>query len=154
MLISACNGAATSPPADDAKTPVDYVGMTVEQATEKAASENVPFRVVMENGTALPATMDYRPGRINATTENGIVVGYDVEGAENEAVTVYDQNSWRALIPDSCGTFFDGCNNCRRMKGGEAGCTKMFCESYEKPVCTDDKEAGSQEEDGPMDSVQ
>lgn len=142
LLVTACSSVSNTPLADDANIPVDYVGMTVEQATQKATVDGVPFRVVMENGTALPATMDYRPGRINATVENSIVVGYDVEGAENEAVTVYDQNSWRTMIPDSCASFFDGCNNCRRMEGeAEVACTRMYCETYRKPECRDGEEA-------------
>jgi hypothetical protein len=161
LMLAACNGAATPPPSDDAKTPVDYVGMTVEQATEKAAAEGVPFRVVMENGEALPVTMDYVIGRINAEVTDGIVTKYAVEGSEDdqpaadEPSAIYDQNSWRTMIPDSCASFFDGCNNCRRMEGeAEAACTRMFCETYEKPVCTDAKEAGSPGENPAPDGVQ
>lgn len=141
LILAACNGAVSPPTADNPKTPVDYVGMTVQQATEKAATDGVPFRVVMEDGESLAVTMDYRPGRINATVQSGIVVSYDIEG--EEADVVYDQDSWLMMIPDSCVSFFDGCNTCRRTENGEVGCTKMFCETYEMPVCTDGQEEGS-----------
>lgn len=58
----------------------DYIGMTAMQAEAKASLMNVPFRVVMRDGESLPVTMDYRPGRINATVEGDIVVSYEVEG--------------------------------------------------------------------------
>lgn len=60
----------------------DYVGVSPAEAEARATANGVSFRVIMEDGQPLPATMDYRPGRINATVENGIVVGYEVEGME------------------------------------------------------------------------
>jgi hypothetical protein len=72
IVLSAC----TSTPSQSG----DYVGMTVTEAESKAATEDVLFRVVMRDGVPLPATMDYRPGRINATVEGDIVTSYDVEG--------------------------------------------------------------------------
>lgn len=62
------------------ETKVDYTGLTVEEAVAQAEENDIPFRIVMEDGEALPATLDYRIGRINATVEDGIVVSYDVEG--------------------------------------------------------------------------
>lgn len=54
------------------------------------------------------------------------------------AQTQYDQNSWQTMIPDSCQSFFDGCNNCRRSPGSAvAACTRMACEFYTKPFCRD-----------------
>ena len=48
----------------------------------------------------------------------------------------YDQNSWKEMIPDSCTSFFDGCNNCNRAEGAEvAACTRKFCAEYQKPEC-------------------
>jgi len=50
----------------------------------------------------------------------------------------YDQDSWKTMIPDSCESFFDGCNNCQRSPGSEvAACTRMACEIYTKPFCRD-----------------
>lgn len=52
---------------------------------------------------------------------------------------VYDQNSWKTMIPDSCLSFFDGCNNCRRSSSSAvAACTRKACIKYEKPVCLDE----------------
>jgi hypothetical protein len=52
--------------------------------------------------------------------------------------TQYDENSWKTMIADSCQSFFDGCNNCRRSPGSEViACTRMACEIYTKPFCRD-----------------
>jgi hypothetical protein len=52
----------------------------------------------------------------------------------------YDMNSWKSIIPDSCLSFFDGCNNCRRAEAGKiAACTRKYCETYSRPVCLDNK---------------
>ena len=52
--------------------------------------------------------------------------------------TSYDHNSWKSLIPDSCMTFNDGCNNCRRSSTSDlAACTRKACARYKKPVCLD-----------------
>src|SRR5690606_21944148 len=55
----------------------------------------------------------------------------------------YDQNSRKDHIADSCQTFNDGCNQCSRSGSGndEAACTRMFCEVYTEPYCTDDQPA-------------
>lgn len=122
----------------------DYVGLSLEEAQNLAEERGVPFRVVERDGEALMATMDYRPGRINARVENDIVIGYDREGAENEQTppeseaSPFDQNSWQEMIADDCLVFFDGCNTCRRSEpGAMPACTRMFCENYEAPVCRD-----------------
>lgn len=52
--------------------------------------------------------------------------------------TAYTAESWKTLISSDCQNFYDGCNNCFRIEGGEdAGCTMMYCDSYEQPRCTD-----------------
>lgn len=52
---------------------------------------------------------------------------------------IYDANSWKEVIDVSCQSFFDGCNQCMRMPGSdEAACTRMFCETYAEPYCTDE----------------
>ena len=63
----------------------------------------------------------------------------------------YDMDSWRTMIADDCQSFFDGCNNCKRIPDtDEAACTKMFCEEYQEPKCLDEekgmKEKCEQEE--------
>ena len=44
------------------------------------------------------------------------------------------------MIPDTCQSFFDGCNNCRRSPGSSvAACTRKYCEKYAKPICLDEQ---------------
>ena len=51
----------------------------------------------------------------------------------------YDQNSWKTMLPDTCQSFFDGCNNCRRSPGSSViACTRKYCDKYAKPVCLDE----------------
>lgn len=127
----------------------DYIGLTVEEAQELAEQQGTSFRVVEQDGQALPATMDWRPGRINASVENNIVIGFDVEGAETDNTSLveseYDMNSWKGLIDDSCQVFFDGCNTCQRMPDGGAGCTRMMCQTYESPRCLDAENVNSEQ---------
>lgn len=138
ITFTACGPVAVPP-----NTPIDqtdYIGMSVEAAKSLAATYNVPFRVVKEDGQALPITMDYRPGRVNATVENGLVIGYSVEGQESESTDEYDANSWESMIPETCISYFDGCNTCHRdLETGLAGCTKKACQQYEMPACLDDE---------------
>ncbi len=69
----------------------DYIGLTVEEAQSLAAENNTIFRVLSLDGQPLPMTLDYRPGRINASVENNIVVDYTIEGEEetNESTVDY-----------------------------------------------------------------
>ncbi len=120
-----------------------YLGLTVADAEAKAAADGVPFRVVMRDGESLPVTMDYRPGRINATVESDIVISYEVEGSEESTSSAisYDQNSWRTMIPQFCMSFYDGCNTCHRLiDSDDAACTKKACQQYEAPRCLDGEE--------------
>jgi hypothetical protein len=55
------------------------VGMSQADAEAYAAENNVSFRIGRIDGEYLPVTMDYRPGRITAEIEDGIVVEYSVE---------------------------------------------------------------------------
>jgi len=57
-----------------------YMGLTEAQAAARAESNDVPFRVVERDGESLPVTEDWRPGRINAAIEDGVVVSYTIEG--------------------------------------------------------------------------
>lgn len=72
-----------------ATTPVDYIGLTEEAAQQFAQQNNDLFRVVERDGEPLMMTEDYRPGRINAVVEYGIVTTYTVEGSES--VDTYEQ---------------------------------------------------------------
>jgi hypothetical protein len=60
----------------------DYIGLAEAEATALAEANGVPFRVVERDGMMLPTTRDYRPGRINATVAEGVVVSYTTEGLE------------------------------------------------------------------------
>ena len=60
------------------------IGMTTAEAEAYAASRGVMFRVVEADGEPQPTTRDYREGRINATTENDIVISFYIEGEEQE----------------------------------------------------------------------
>jgi hypothetical protein len=54
------------------------------------------------------------------------------------ATTTYTQDSWQTMIPETCQSFFDGCNNCGRVpENGEVACTMMYCENYQQPKCLD-----------------
>lgn len=57
----------------------DYKGLSVKDAQILAEQNGVSFRVVEQDGRPLPATMDYRPGRINAVAQGDQVIGYTVE---------------------------------------------------------------------------
>jgi hypothetical protein len=57
----------------------DYVGMSPTTGENKAEADGVLFRVVEIDGNSQPITKDLRPGRINATVENDVVVSYTVE---------------------------------------------------------------------------
>ena len=54
-------------------------------------------------------------------------------------VAMFDSNSWKEVIADSCKSFNDGCNQCMKTENGDVACTKMYCETYEQPFCTDEE---------------
>lgn len=57
----------------------------------------------------------------------------------------YDANSWKSMIPESCKSFYDGCNQCRRAKDGAmAACTKKMCMEYQAPKCLDSDSPSAQ----------
>lgn len=68
----------------------------------------------------------------------GTVILAGCNKTSNEEVT-YNQDSWKEIISEDCQHFFDGCNSCSKSEDWEAICTKMFCEVYEEPKCTDDE---------------
>lgn len=73
----------SNPTIEDSKVEtVEYgtiVGMTTVDAEAYAKSNNVDFRIGVVDGEAMPVTLDFRPGRITAEIENGVVVGYTIE---------------------------------------------------------------------------
>ncbi len=50
-------------------------------------------------------------------------------------VIVYNQDSWKEIISDSCQIFNDGCNECIR-ESGSVVCAQAVCVEYEKPYCS------------------
>lgn len=58
------------------------IGMTTSDATAYAKANDIIFRVVKIDNESQLVTEDYRPGRINASVENDVVVNYTVEGEE------------------------------------------------------------------------
>ena len=92
----------TKPEASTEPEEKDYVGLAVPDALNLAESRGVMFRIVEADGMSLPTTRDYRPGRINAETENGVVIGYTVEGSEmaepEEDEALEETNSHDAII--------------------------------------------------------
>jgi len=65
---------------DPAANKYDFIGMTETEAETKAAEDGVLFRVVERDGEMLSTTRDYRPGRINAVVESGVITSYTEEG--------------------------------------------------------------------------
>lgn len=55
------------------------IGMTIAEAETYTKTKKIDFRIVLLDGKALPATADFRPGRISAEVKNGVVIGYTVE---------------------------------------------------------------------------
>lgn len=64
------------------KTPSeDYIWLSLQEAEKVAEKQNVPFRIIEQDGEAYAVTKDYIPGRINAVIEDGKVKSYEVEWA-------------------------------------------------------------------------
>jgi len=62
------------------------------------------------------------------------------------AAAKYDMNSWKSIIADECHSFFDGCNNCFRVPGEMAACTRKACFDYQQPRCRDEAQAANPEQ--------
>lgn len=73
------------------------------------------------------------------TSAIALIVGLSgCAATEKNVAPTYDQTSSQQLIPASCLSYFDGCNNCRRNPvNGIAACTRMACVTYAKPYCLD-----------------
>ena len=70
-----------------------------------------------------------------------LALGWMIESPRaggNPPTAEYDADSWKTLIPESCKSYFDGCNQCRRGEDATAGlCTRKACAVYQKPRCLD-----------------
>lgn len=65
---------------DDAMAEEDnYLWLTIEEAADRATQNGVPFRLVEIDGVPQAVTMDYSQGRINATSQDGVIVSWTVE---------------------------------------------------------------------------
>ena len=51
----------------------EFIGLTEEQAMQKAEDSNTPIRVLERDGNPLPATMDLVEGRVNLYIKDGVV---------------------------------------------------------------------------------
>jgi heat shock protein HslJ len=57
----------------------EIIGMTEDEAAAYAEINKLPFRIGTIDGEGRPVTADFRPGRITAELEGGVVTGYTVE---------------------------------------------------------------------------
>ena len=57
----------------------ELIGMVLAAAETYAQTNDIDFRTGTIDGVGLALTADFRPGRITAEVEDGIVVGYTVE---------------------------------------------------------------------------
>ncbi len=73
-----------------ASSELALIGKTPEQAMESLGTVNIPFRVVEEDGEPLMVTEDYRPGRINATLDSGLITSYTIEATD---ITITNNNA-------------------------------------------------------------
>lgn len=92
QVISLLSGETTLPPAEPDPTPSAeaMIGMTIDEAEFYANANNIMFRVVEIDGEQQLVTEDYRPGRINASVENDVVVSYEIEGNESTQEDMHD----------------------------------------------------------------
>lgn len=61
------------------------------------------------------------------------------QSQSEETTSSYDANSRQSMIPASCQSFYDGCNQCNKLSdNNDAACTRMYCEVYTQPYCTDE----------------
>lgn len=84
-----------------------------------------------------------------------IILGFSFTGCASSGKSGassgnYSSESWRDLIPASCVSYFDGCNNCtRNPQTGDTACTRKACTEYYKPRCLDGTEGMSDAPQGP-----
>ena len=58
----------------------EYIGLTEQEALDKASQENVTARIVEREGESLPVTMDFSFGRHNFSIKDGKVYKVEIEG--------------------------------------------------------------------------
>lgn len=105
--------------------------------TQKINSSNLE-----ENSFEKICTMEYNPvcGVDNITYSNKCMAGV-IEIAYNGSCELEENiitDSYGNIVPSSCTSWYDGCNNCRISENGLLMCTKMFCEELNQATCLDE----------------
>lgn len=67
---------------------------------------------------------------IEPQTNNG-----DDNVSNNQTSEILD--SYGNVVPNTCESWFDGCNNCVVGEDGSLACTKMFCQNPAQAYCND-----------------
>jgi heat shock protein HslJ len=70
---------ATEVAPSDQEAHNNIIGMTVTEVEAYAEANKVIFRTGSIDGEGMALTMDFRPGRITAAIDNGVVTSYTVE---------------------------------------------------------------------------
>ncbi len=125
--------------AEDGGIPVESVKSFETALNELEIKNNIHIYPGVGHAFANPSGSRYAPKEtLDAWKKTVDFLNTNLGG---ESMT-YDQNSWKIMIPDSCLSFSDGCNTCRREAGNDlAACTRKFCQQYEKPTCLDEKKS-------------
>jgi len=85
FLVSCISTPAFSPLSDSptvtphTKDNSIYIGLSEEEAIQKAKLRKERFRIVERDGKPMIITKDYIVGRINATSESGVIKSVRVE---------------------------------------------------------------------------
>jgi hypothetical protein len=61
-----------------------YIGLTEDEALEKASRDNQTIRVVERDGESLPVTMDFMDGRHNISIKDGRVYKIHIETIDQQ----------------------------------------------------------------------
>jgi hypothetical protein len=95
----------------------EYIGLTVEDAQALAKRNGVEFRISRMDDEYFMLTMDYRPGRITAEVEKGIVVDYIVEGASRPELPPDRPVLWPPTLSPIDVTIVDVANEIETIQG-------------------------------------
>ena len=95
---------------------------------------------------------EYVVAQITIPNDRSVELTLNAQGKTNCKECNPNNNSWKQeeiifsivpprrtrvdTIPQSCATWFDGCNTCQVVNGQIRGCTRMMCFREENPYCT------------------
>ena len=95
---------------------------------------------------------EYVVAQITIPNDRSVELTLNAQGKTNCEECNPNNNSWKQeeiifsivpprrtrvdTIPQSCATWFDGCNTCQVINGQIRGCTRMMCFREENPYCT------------------